>query len=60
MNMFIEIPSGKILLNGNLVESLKHKPYTLVNGEKVFLTEEEKRMAREMRKAFAQIIDMEA
>lgn len=57
MNIYIEIPSGKIILDGRLVHRLKSKPYTIVKGEKVSLTEAEKKLAREMRKAFAPLIE---
>ena len=59
MDMQIQIPSGKIFLNGHLVKSLKRNPYIDVNGIKSPLSEDEKRIAREMRKAFAELIDGE-
>lgn len=55
--MTIEIPSGRIRLDGKLVISLHYKPYVWFDGDKVYLTEEQKRIAKEMRKAFEPMIE---
>lgn len=57
MDMHIVVPKGTIYLNGAVVQSLKRNPYTVVDGEKVYLTEDEKRLAREMTKAFKPLIE---
>ena len=57
MNMHIEIPSGVIYLDGHRVFRLRYKPFTIVNEKQVFLTADEKRLAKEMTKAFAPLID---
>lgn len=60
-SMHIEVPSGKVFLNGAQVVSLKRKPYIMVDGEKIFLNDTQKVLARGMVKAFAPMIDfMEA
>ena len=60
MNMQIQIPSGKIFLNGHQVQSLKRNPYIVVSGERIPLSRDERHMAREMWKAFAGLIEREA
>ena len=59
MDMYIRIPSGIILMRGQLVHRLSHNPYIIENGNKVFLTDAEKKLAREMRRVFAGLIDGE-
>lgn len=59
MDMYIKVPSGDIFLNGHHVKSLKRNPYIITDGIKIPLSDAEKEMAREMRKAFAEIIDEE-
>lgn len=56
MNMHIVVPSGMIYLNGHLVQG-KRKPYIMIGNVKSFLSDDEKKLATEMRKAFAPIID---
>lgn len=57
MEMHIAIPSGRIYLGGKLVYSLKHKPYIIVDGVKSPLSPDEKRLAKEMTKAFTSLIE---
>ncbi len=57
MEMHISIPSGAIYLGGKIVHSLKSKPYIIIDGVKSPLSEAEKKLAREMRKAFKPLIE---
>lgn len=59
MQMHIEIPSGKVFLNGHVVHRLKRMPYIVVDGVRSPLSEEEKKLAREMQKVFAPLTEME-
>lgn len=59
MDMQIVIPSGEIRLDGYPVQRMHRKPYIIQNGDQRFLTDAEKRLAKEMRKVFAPMLDKE-
>lgn len=56
-SMRIEVPSGRVYLNEHRVFRVRRKPYIMIDGEQVFLTDTQKVLARGMVKAFAPMID---